>query len=78
MTQTELAGRIRMLLATPLSAESAMEIALLNNPALQATYAEAGIAEADLVQAGLPATASVSRPDTAAPEANVSRKSVAL
>lgn len=44
--------RVRELLANPLSAESAAQVALLNNPGLQATYAELGIAEADLVQAG--------------------------
>lgn len=40
------------LLARPLSADDAVQIALLNNPGLQATYAELGVAEADLVQAG--------------------------
>ena len=40
------------LLAAPLSADAAVQIALLNNPGLQSTYAELGIAEADLVQAG--------------------------
>jgi outer membrane protein TolC len=44
-------GRVKELLAQPLSAESAVQIALLNNPGLQAGYAEVGIAEADLVQA---------------------------
>ncbi|HEX5957757.1 MAG TPA: TolC family protein, partial [Hyphomicrobiaceae bacterium] len=44
-------GRVEELLAQPLSAESAVQIALLNNPGLQAGYAEVGIAEADLVQA---------------------------
>jgi outer membrane protein TolC len=44
-------ARVRELLAQPLSAESAAQIALLNNPGLQASYAEMGIAEADLVQA---------------------------
>jgi outer membrane protein TolC len=43
---------VRELLARPLSADDAVQIALLNSPALQATYAELGIAEADLVQAG--------------------------
>lgn len=43
---------IKQLLAKPLSADDAVQIALLNNPGLQATYAELGIAEADLVQAG--------------------------
>jgi outer membrane protein TolC len=44
-------GRLKELLTQPLSAESAVQIALLNNPGLQAGYAEVGIAEADLVQA---------------------------
>lgn len=43
---------IAQLLSKPLSADSAVEIALLNNRGLQAGYAELGIAEADLVQAG--------------------------
>lgn len=43
---------LQPLLARPLSADDAVQIALLNNPGLQATYAELGIAEADLVQAG--------------------------
>ena len=37
--------------AAPLTADAAVQIALMNNPGLQATYAELGIAEADLVQA---------------------------
>jgi outer membrane protein TolC len=44
-------ARLRELLARPLSAEDAVQIALLNNAGLQAEYAELGIAEADLVQA---------------------------
>ena len=43
--------RIKELLAKPLSAGDAVQIALLNNPGLQARYAELGITEADLVQA---------------------------
>jgi outer membrane protein TolC len=43
---------VKTLLASPLSADNAVQVALLNNPGLQATYAELGIAEADLVQAG--------------------------
>ena len=45
-------ARVKELLAKPLSAEDATQIALLNNPGLQAAYAELGISEADLVQAG--------------------------
>ncbi|MDP2240750.1 MAG: TolC family protein [Burkholderiales bacterium] len=43
---------VKKLLATPLTVDAAVQIALLNNRGLQATYAELGIAEADLVQAG--------------------------
>jgi len=43
---------VKQLLAMPLSADDAVQVALLNNRGLQATYAELGIAEADLVQAG--------------------------
>jgi outer membrane protein TolC len=43
---------VKGLLASPLSADNAVQTALLNNLGLQATYAELGIAEADLVQAG--------------------------
>lgn len=39
------------LLAEPLSVDAAVQVALLNNRGLQATYSELGIAEADLVQA---------------------------
>src|SRR5213083_1193725 len=41
------------LLKRPLTADSAVQVALLNNHTLQATYEELGIAQADLVEAGL-------------------------
>src|SRR5688500_15636654 len=44
-------GRVKELLAKPLGPTEAVQISLLNNPGLQASYAEVGIAEADLVQA---------------------------
>jgi len=44
-------ARVKELLAQPLSAEAAAQIALLNNPGLQASYADMGIAEAELVLA---------------------------
>jgi outer membrane protein TolC len=44
-------ARVKELLAQPLTADASVQIALLNNPGLQASYAEMGIAEADLVQA---------------------------
>ncbi len=43
--------RVNELLAKPLGPGEAVQVALLNNPGLQAAYAEVGIAEADLVQA---------------------------
>ena len=44
--------RVAELLARPLSADDAVQVALLNNRGLQAEFAELGIGEADLVQAG--------------------------
>jgi len=48
----EARAAITKLLASPLAADTAVQIALFNNRGLQATYAELGIAEADVVQAG--------------------------
>jgi outer membrane protein TolC len=47
-----LAERVSELIARPLTADDAVQIALLNNRGLQASFAELGIAEAELVQAG--------------------------
>ncbi|MBS0336231.1 MAG: TolC family protein [Proteobacteria bacterium] len=44
--------RVAELLARSLSADDAVQVALLNNRGLQAEFAELGIGEADLVQAG--------------------------
>ena len=44
--------RTQELLSRPLGMDDAIQIALLNNRGLQASYSELGIAEADLVQAG--------------------------
>jgi len=44
---------VRALLADSLTAEAAVQVALLHNRRLQATYEGLGIAQADLVQAGL-------------------------
>jgi outer membrane protein TolC len=43
---------VKQVLGASLTAESAVQIALMNNPGLQATYADLGIAEADVVQSG--------------------------
>src|SRR5689334_21564259 len=45
-------ARVAELLGQPLTSESAVEVALLNNRGLQASYADLGIAEADRVRAG--------------------------
>ena len=44
--------RVTQLLEQPLSADDAVQIALLNNRGLQASFSELGISEADRVQAG--------------------------
>jgi cobalt-zinc-cadmium efflux system outer membrane protein len=44
---------VERLLSGELGLEAAVQIALLNNPTLQATYEDLGVAQADLVQAGL-------------------------
>ena len=46
------ATRVAELLSQPLSADAAVQVALLNNRGLQASFHELGIAEADVVQAG--------------------------
>ncbi|WP_077036326.1 TolC family protein [Pelomonas sp. KK5] len=45
-------ARVAELLAQPLTADGAVELALLNNRGLQASFAELGIAEAERVRAG--------------------------
>jgi outer membrane protein, heavy metal efflux system len=49
----KVASAVRDLLRRDLTVSSAVEIALLGNPRLQATYERLGVAQADLVQAGL-------------------------
>src|SRR5213080_86111 len=49
----EAQAAVASLLRHPLTADAAVQIALLNNRNLQATYEELGIAQADLVEAGL-------------------------
>jgi len=48
------AARVKQLLARPITAASAVQIALLNNRGLQAAYNELGISEAQMVEASLP------------------------
>lgn len=56
-------ARVRSLLKRPLTADTAVQIALLNNRGLQAAYNELGIADAQRVQQSLPPnpTFSISR-----------------
>lgn len=49
----EVSRRVDDLLAHDLTERSAVQIALLDNPELQATYEELGVAQADLIQAGM-------------------------
>jgi cobalt-zinc-cadmium efflux system outer membrane protein len=49
----EVEQRIEALLVNELTPEAAVQIALFNNRSLQATFGRLGIAQADLVQAGL-------------------------
>jgi len=50
--RAQLASRVDELLQQRMDVEGAVQIALLNNRGLQATFSELGIAEADVVQAG--------------------------
>ena len=47
-------ARVRALMRVPLSVESAVQIALLNNRGLQASFAELAATEAESVEASLP------------------------
>lgn len=49
----EARSAVQSLLDQQLTADAAVQIALLNNPDLQATYEDLNLAQADLVQAGL-------------------------
>ena len=49
----EAAEKLRVLLGKKFTADDAVQIAMLNNRDLQAIYADLGLAQADLVQAGL-------------------------
>jgi outer membrane protein TolC len=50
----EVRARVAHLIKRPLTADRAVQIALLNNRGLQAAYNALGLAEADMVQASLP------------------------
>ena len=48
-----IAARVNAMLADEMTVDQAVQVALLNNRSLQATYESLGIAQAELVQAGL-------------------------
>lgn len=50
--QNRVEARVTELLSQPVSMDDAMQIALLNNKGLQASFEQLGISEAELVQAG--------------------------
>jgi outer membrane protein, heavy metal efflux system len=54
MTDVPVDGAVDVILARDLTPDSAVQVALLNSPSLQAEYEDLGIAQAELVQAGLP------------------------
>lgn len=53
MEDQEVAAALERLLAAELTADAAVQVALLGNPSLRSTFEELSIAQADLVQAGL-------------------------
>ncbi len=50
--QDSIAQRVNELLSKPLTVDDAVQVALLNNRGLQATFQDLGISEAEVVQAG--------------------------
>lgn len=58
--EAEAHARVRALMRVPLSVESAVQIALLNNRGLQASFAELAATEAESVEASLPPSPKVS------------------
>ena len=53
LEDAQAAEHVRKILGELLTVDTATEIALLNNPRLQATYERLGVAQAEVVQAGL-------------------------
>ena len=54
------ASRVHALLAAPLTPDSAVQVALMNNAGLKADFEDLGVSEADLVQAGRPRNPGIS------------------
>lgn len=69
-------ARVRALLAKPLSADTAVQVALLNNRALQAAYNELGVSEAEMVEASLPPAPTISLARLTGAELEIERQIV--
>ena len=68
--------QVRALLAHPLTASSAVQIALLSNRGLQAAYNDLGISEAKMVEASLPPSPSLAFRDLAGSGFEIERQIV--
>ena len=58
-TSAAVQARVRALVGKIMTVETAVQIALLNNRALQAAYNDLGISEVEMIQASLPPTPSI-------------------
>src|SRR3990172_848931 len=72
----EAEARGNALLAKPMTADSAVQIALLNNRGLQAAYNDLGISEAQMVEASLPPVPTVSLARLTGAELEIERQIV--
>ena len=72
----EAEARVNALLAKPMTADSAVQIALLNNRGLQAAYNDLGISEAEMVEASVPPAPTVSLARLTGAELEIERQIV--
>lgn len=68
--------RVRALLGKTLTADSAVQIALLNNRGLQAAYNDLGVSEAEMVEASLPPAPTISLARLTGAELEIERQIV--
>lgn len=67
-------ARVRTLLSSTLTANAAVQIALLNNRTLQAAYNDLGVSEAEMVQASLPPAPTLSLAHLTGAELEIERQ----
>ena len=72
----EAEARVNALLAKPMTADSAVQIALLHNRGLQAAYNDLGISEAEMVEASVPPAPTVSLARLTGAELEIERQIV--